>query len=399
MRTMNRPTLNRHSKSANPIDRLGESELAEIAAQFDALHDEVFSNLGDRDARYIRAVIRFQRHLTIASRAVLLASRWKPAWVVGTAGLALAKILENMEIGHNVMHGQWDWMRDPEIHSASWDWDNVSPAAAWKHSHNVVHHTFTNVIGKDHDVGYELLRIDPRQRWKPRHLTQPVSNLLLMALFEWGVASHDLDVRAVRSGAKSRAQLQDELRAIGVKIARQVAKDYVAFPLLSGRSWRSSLLAAVVANIVRNVWAHAIIFCGHFPDQAYTFTEEEVVGESRGGWYVRQLIGSVDIEGRPLFHLLAGNLSFQVEHHLFPDMPSSRYAQIATRVKEICEQHGLPYNGGRLGRQWWSVQRSILRLAFPGGGERPKAPPYVRADDELAGDLLAEIRLGIPAFP
>ena len=117
---------------------------------------------------------------------------------------------------------------------------------------------------------------------------------------------------------------------------------------------------------MRNVWAYSIIFCGHFPDQTYTFSEEEVAEETRGGFYVRQLLGAANIDGGPLFHLLAGNLSFQVEHHLYPDMPSCRYAEIAPRVRDICRRYGLPYNTGPLHKQLGTVHRTILRLAFPG---------------------------------
>ena len=127
---------------------------------------------------------------------------------------------------------------------------------------------------------------------------------------------------------------------------------------------------------MRNVWAYSIIFCGHFPDQTYTFSEEEVADETRGGFYVRQLLGAANIDGGPLFHLLAGNLSFQVEHHLYPDMPSSRYAEIAPRVRDICRRYGLPYNTGPLHRQLGTVHRTILRLAFPGGRVRPKPGAY-----------------------
>jgi linoleoyl-CoA desaturase len=127
---------------------------------------------------------------------------------------------------------------------------------------------------------------------------------------------------------------------------------------------------------VRNVWAHSIIFCGHFPDQTYTFSEQEVANETRGGFYVRQLLGAANIDGRRIFHLLTGNLSFQVEHHLYPDMPSSRYGEIAPRVRDICERYGLPYNTGPLRKQLGTVHRTILRLAFPGGQPRPKPGPY-----------------------
>ena len=91
-----------------------------------------------------------------------------------------------MEIGHNVMHGQWDWMNDPDINSQNWDWDTASPADAWRHSHNYEHHTFTNIRGKDRDLGYEIMRIDPHQRWHPIYLFQPIYNLLLMGVLRVG---------------------------------------------------------------------------------------------------------------------------------------------------------------------------------------------------------------------
>jgi fatty acid desaturase len=360
----------------SPLARLTPEQIEQLGREFDAIHEEVFADLGDRDSRYIRSTIKLHRQLVLAARAMLLGSRYKPLWLAGTAALSVAKILENMEIGHNVMHGQWDWMNDPDINSQSWDWDTASPAEAWRHSHNYEHHTFTNIRGKDRDLGYEIMRIDPHQPWHPVYLLQPFYNLLLMGFFEWGVAVHDLNGDAIRSGEKSKAQVKRELKAIGVKARRQIVKDYIAFPLLSGRAFKSTLAANFTANIVRNAWAYSIIFCGHFPDQTYTFSEEEVAQETRGGWYVRQLLGSANIDGGPLFHLMAGNLSFQVEHHLYPDMPSSRYAEIAPRVRDICHRYELPYNTGPLRKQLGSVHRTILRLAFPGGKPRRKPGPY-----------------------
>ena len=218
--------------------------------------------------------------------------------------LSLGKILENMEIGHNVMHGQWDWMHDPQINSSNWDWDAASTAEAWKYAHNYVHHTHTNILGKDRDLGYEIMRIDPDQKWNPVYLLQPFYNVLLAAVFEWGVAMHDLDLGAIRRGEKSKAAAWHELKGMGRKARRQIVKDYVAFPALSGRrGFKSTLTANLTANVIRNVWAYMIIFCGHFPDQTYTFTEDEVAGETRGAFYVRQLLGSANIEGSALFHV------------------------------------------------------------------------------------------------
>ncbi len=385
----------------HPLHRLTAEEIEEIGKEFQAIGDEVRSDLGDRDAVYIRSLIEFHRRLAALSRIVLMASRYPPAWWLGTTGLSVAKILENMEIGHNVMHGQWDWMNDPNIHSSTWDWDTASTAVAWKHSHNYLHHTHTNVVGLDKDVGYEIMRVDPKQKWEPRFLAQPVINLGLMLFFEWGVALHDLDIEAIKKGEKDKKVLVEELKGIGLKARRQIVKDYILFPALSGRKgFKRTLQANVIANLVRNVWSNAIIFCGHFPDQAYTFTQEEAADESQGAWYVRQLLGAANIEGSSTFHVMSGNLSYQVEHHLYPDMPSSRYAEISPKVQAVCEKHGLPYNTGPFLQQWLMVQRTILRLAFPGGKVRPKAPPFKAPPKvEHTGPVVQTPAGPVPAFP
>jgi linoleoyl-CoA desaturase len=274
------------------------------------------------------------------------------------------------------MHGQWDWMNDPVINSQVWDWDTASTKEAWKHSHNFIHHTYTNVLGMDRDLGYEIMRIDPEQEWHPINLLQPLYNLLLMAFFEWGVALHDLDFTAARNGEKSWLQVAKDFTGILGKARRQIVKDYVLWPILSGPSFLTTLGANFTANIIRNVWAYAIIFCGHFPDQTYTFTREQFENETEGAKFVRQLLGAANIDGSPLFHVLSGNLGYQVEHHLYPDMPSTRYGEIAPRVREVCQRYDLPYNTGPFLKQLAMVQRTILRLALPGGKPRPKPGGY-----------------------
>ena len=119
---------------ASPIAHLTEADIEQIGIELDAIRQDVLDSRGASDAAYIRKVIKTQRYLELGSRAVLLASIFPPAWIVGTAGLSISKILDNMEIGHNILHGQWDWMRDPKIHSTTWEWDMASPAAQWKHS-------------------------------------------------------------------------------------------------------------------------------------------------------------------------------------------------------------------------------------------------------------------------
>jgi NADPH-dependent stearoyl-CoA 9-desaturase len=158
-----------------------------------------------------------------------------------------------------------------------------------------------------------------------------------------------------------------ELAGLWGKVRGQLVKDYVAFPLLSGLAAPTALLGNLVANLTGNVWAHAVIFCGHFPAGAQTFTEDQLDGETRGQWYVRQLLGSANIDGSPLMHVMTGNLSHQIEHHLFPDMPSNRHAQVAPKVRDLCERYELPYTGGPLHKQYAGVLGTIARLALAGG--------------------------------
>src|SRR5687767_6652194 len=229
----------------SPLARLTTEQIDELGKEFDAIHDEVFDDLGERDRLYITSMITMHRKLVVLSRILLLASRYRPFWLAGTTTLSLAKILENMETGHNVMHGQWDWMNDPQINSSTWDWDSASTAEAWKHSHNYVHHTYTNIRGKDRDLGYEIMRIDPHQKWNPVYLAQPFYNLVLAAFFEWGVAAHDLDFEAIKTGNKSKASIKRELKGMGRKGRQQITKDYIVFPILSGLA--STAVEAAVA--------------------------------------------------------------------------------------------------------------------------------------------------------
>jgi fatty acid desaturase len=374
--TLPRPTVDPTVETAPPLHLVPEydaipgsgltpARIEELGRRLDALRDEVLADRGQRDADYIRSIIDKQRKLEIAGRALLFAGVLPPAWIAGTAALSAAKILENMELGHNILHGQWDWMRDPEIHSTTWEWDTMSPAENWKHSHNYMHHTYTNVVGKDRDVGYGILRMSEEQKWTPYYLGNPVYNVLLSLFFQWGVALHDLEVEQVLAGKKSPKAVWKQLKGIGRKVRKQVTKDYLLFPALAGPFFAPVLLGNLTANLARNVWSHAIIFCGHVPNGAAQFSEEQLEGETRGEWYVRQMMGSANLTGGPLFHLMSGNLSFQIEHHLFPDLPSNRYSEISPKVQALCAEFGIEYTTGPLWKQYLQVLNRINRLALP----------------------------------
>lgn len=372
---------------------LNEAEIEEFGREVEEIRNEVMDTRGERDARYIRRLIKVQRYMALLGRVVIFASlgflpEWNHAFAsylyffpiisIGIIMLASAKILENMEIGHNVSHAQWDWMRDPNIQSGSWEWDHVCPSDQWKHSHNVRHHTWTNVFGKDADVaGYGLLRIFPAQKWKKFNLGNPIYALLLAIFFEWGVAIQELELGLVLTGKRKLSKMKPMLRKTGMKILRQILKDYVLFPLLAGPFFLYVAAANGTACILRNLWTYMIIFCGHFSEGVHVFSRKQVENESRSHWYVRQLLGSCNIKGGKLFHIMSGNLSHQIEHHMFPDMPSNRYPEVAPRIQALCARYNLPYNTGRLSRQFGTTLLRILRMTFP--GPNPQASGLARA--------------------
>lgn len=359
------------------MKRIDPVRLEQFAQELDTLKTDTLSRIGDKDAKYIRRLIGFQRLLDITSRILIPVAFLffsGPLMLIlaaaGTIGLGISKILDNMEIGHNVMHGQYDWMNDPNINSRQFDWDNAGDSKSWKRYHNHEHHTYTNVFGKDRDFGYGLLRLSNDLPWKPKNSWQIITYLNLSFLFEWGVAYHELAGERIFAGKKkkdsalpiSRLALRN---AFFKKAGKQIIKDYVLYPLLFWPVALPVLICSALANIIRNLWTSSIIFCGHFTEDAQVFYESDLVNETQADWYYRQILGSSNIQGSKLFHILSGHLSCQIEHHLFPDIPAPYYRQLAPKVEALCREYEIPYNTGSFLHQYSTVVSRILKYSLP----------------------------------
>ena len=371
---------------------LTAADVEELGRELDAIRTDIEESRGERDARYIRRAIQLQRALAVGGRIALFNSRNKFAWAAGTGMLAAAKIIENMELGHNITHGQWDWMNDPEIHSTEWEWDTTSPTVHWKKSHNYIHHKYTNVLDLDDDIGYGIMRLTRDQKWEGWMIGNPIYNLLLGTLFEWGVALHGVETTKWRKGEKSMAEVRKDLRIIGRKVGKQVGKDYIVFPALSGRNWKHTLGANAVANLIRNYWSYMVIFCGHFPDGAEKFPKEEFERETPAEWYLRQMLGSANFHAGPIMAFMSGNLCYQIEHHLFPDLPSNRYAEISQRVQALCDKYDLPYTTGPLLRQYSQSFWTIAKLALPNRFLKATADNAPETNSELKFRIRGGVR-------
>ena len=344
---------------------LTRPQIDAIQAELDAIRARVMNSLGQADVDHIRKMIRICRVSEVSGRALLHFGVGPLSWIAGTLALAHAKVLDNMEIGHNVMHGQYDWTGDPALNSQTFEWDIACDGEAWRHSHNVTHHTYTNILGKDRDLGYSLLRMTPEQKWKPRHWLQPLANLMLALGFQYGVGSHDLELGRYKHGAIPKPVFKERLNRFFSKVGKQWFKDYLLFPALALWSAPRVLAGNFTANLIRNVWTYLVIFCGHFTEHVTMYRQEDCQNETRGDWYLRQLAGSSNLTGGRWFHILTGHLSHQIEHHLFPDMPAHRYVEVAPQVQALCAKYGLRYNTGNLFRQYLTVMKRILLNTLP----------------------------------
>ncbi len=286
---------------------LTDADIESLGVELDAIRQDIEDSRGAKDARYIRRPIAAQRALEVTGRLLRAASSRRSAWWAGTVTLGVAKIVENMEIGHNVMHGQWDWMNDPEIHSSTWEWDiwwagtvtlgvakivenmeighNVmhgqwdwmndpeihsstwewdmsGSSKHWRYTHNFVHHKYTNILGMDDDVGYGLLRVTRDQKWKRFNLLNLVYNTLLALLFEWGVGLQHVELGKIAKRRMDNDEARQRVDEFLAKAGRQVLKDYVAFPALTSVSPGATYMSTLKANALgRNVHVHVESQC------------------------------------------------------------------------------------------------------------------------------------------
>ena len=133
----------------------------------------------------------------------------------------------------------------------------------------------------------------------------------------------------------------------------------------SARAFGKAATANALGNVIRNVWSNAVIFCGHFPDGAEKFTKQDVDSETQAEWYLRQMLGSANFRCGFLLAFMSGNLSYQIEHHIYPDLPSNRLAEIAVRVQALCDKYDLPYTTGSFPLQYAKSWRTIAKLSLP----------------------------------
>lgn len=362
-----------------------------LADELQALYARTRAAMGDEDLEHIRHVTAYGQ--AINARRLELLRTGGP----GAAGRAavlemLYRLLQFSELGHNILHGSYDHLPGAgEYHSERYDWDFNVDTAQWKVMHHEGHHPNTNIVGKDHDLGYSVLRGQAAQDWFGHHAVQVA---LLGAVFPFlSQLAPFLVANITREVDGSRFWSRDTLRGpIRIAVA-DTKRRLVTEPLSTGRRFLSAMAANHIGGIAGYAAVLFLVAIEHHAGEMEVFADPGP-DETRDDYYRRQIRSTrnflrspaldsalmriledeVPFEDRPDFRIFYGGLDTHVEHHLFPDLPPNRQREVAPKVKEIVTRHGLPYHETPLGETAALLLKTLTGLSIP-VGEREAGRP------------------------
>jgi fatty acid desaturase len=351
----------------------------QIEAEFDAIKQRYRAKLGPKDVAYIKGLRLKSRLAELLGRGLLWISPDPLTFSLGVAFVWLHRNLESIEIGHNVLHGQYDYFPEiPQFHSRNFKWKAPVDEEGWRREHNGLHHVHTNVYEMDPDLNHGILRMNDKMPWNPYHRWQvPMYLFLAYPIVLYGFNAQNLGFRQTfraekfPQGNEGYAPVhpggseQELKRRHWLSISRVMFKEYLLFPLLAlatGFSFFKVALGNMLADGINNYWISLTIQATHFTEPL----QPEDALAHKGRWYVSQLDSSVNFKGSRMMSILWGHLNYQIEHHLFPDIPSHHYPDMAVEVKEVCARHGLPY---KCNPSWGRAIRNFVgvmwKYSFP----------------------------------
>lgn len=340
---------------------LSSEKIESFGKEIDEIYQEARSKVGTEDLEHIKSMKNLSDFLELSGRSLIHLSKEPVTWLSGVMLLGYHFLLEFTELGHNVLHGQYDDMQDNEVNSRTWKWDSTMDEEDWKFEHHVVHHPFTNIVGKDNDFGFLVYRVNDAQKWKPYHLFQ-VPMLLSMPLinsfyFPWYVATS-------RALAESREvlTLQTYLPSIK-KISQHLYKNYLLFPMLPGAGYLKVASGNFLAKLFQNLYLEMILAISHLHKDAYIFDDTE--NETKGEFYLRQVLATINFDSPAPYNVVYGAINLHIEHHLFPDLPPNRLREVAPKVKAVCEKYGVPYRTGSFFSQFLGVIENASLRSLP----------------------------------
>lgn len=332
------------------------------------------ADLGASDVTRVRRLNRFSRGMEVVGRGLLHFSVEPIGFLAGVGALWIHKQLQAIEIGHTVLHGVYDHLDGGgRFHSKKFTWDTPIHEGAWRHGHNVEHHHFTNVAGKDPDMNHGPARLTEQtpHKWF-HHLQFPFIVAILVPNFTFFMNLHftglnDLyfgngraDEHHGKTDRSWKAVKAAHLTALR-KFAPYYLKNYLFFPLLAGLMfWNATmfwkvLLGNWMAETLRDIYCAATIYCGHTGEEVADFPEG-TRAKGKGEWYAMQVAATNNFEVCLPISILCGGLDRQIEHHLFPKLPPDRLRKIAPEVRAVCDAHGVAYRTD----SWWGTLKKAL---------------------------------------
>lgn len=358
------------------------ARLDELATRLDAIRARVEAAIGADDVKHIARTRAFSTAMQIVGRGLIHVSLDPVTFAVGVGALWLHKQLEATEIGHSALHGAYDKLPGAEkFASKTFDWRVPIDEEAWRYGHNVRHHQYTNVAGRDPDIHFGSVRLNAHTPHRPIHYAQVPITLATASLFGIGMNLHFTGVADALEG-NGRPERFDFLpddkpetvRAAWQKALRKFVPYYkrelLFYPLLAGPMFGKVLLGNLLSELFRDLYSAATIFCGHVGEDVADYPAGTRAG-GRGNWYKMQIEAANNFEVPWLLSMLCGALDRQIEHHLFPKFPPNRLREIAPEVRQACVDCGVEYRTDTWPRTLGKVARRIWRLSFPDRAATP----------------------------
>jgi NADPH-dependent stearoyl-CoA 9-desaturase len=376
---METTAVERHTSSVRPTPQGDEERYRLLADELDALKERIMARVGPEDVQYVRRLHRFSRAMEATGRALIHISLEPMSFLLGVSALWLHKQLQATEIGHTALHGAYDKLPGGEaFHSKKYYWDTPIDEESWRQGHNIRHHGNTNIAGRDPDIHFGPVRLTDKTPHQRSHYIQlPLTAGLLFPNFGFLMNLHFtglLDVFVDNGQPEKTDVLRDRSRkSVSAAWRRALrkylpyyAKNYVFFPALAGPFFWKVLLGNWLAEMMRDTYSAATIYCGHVGEDVKSF-EHGKRARTRGEWYAMQIEATHNYEVSLPVSILCGGLDRQIEHHLFPTLPPPRLREIAPEVRAICERHGVRYNTDSWPRTLLKAFKHIGRLSRAGG--------------------------------
>ncbi len=302
-------------------------------------------------------------------------------WIV----LGLASVFLAVNCGHDAIHGAYSskkWVND--LMSNSYNFLGAN-AYMWSITHNIVHHTYTNIDGADEDIeSVPFARLSPSQKWRP---IQKYQHIWLFFLYPLGTLSWVFKKDYVKFFQKEIGNYNNKnhppvqyFKLFFFKALYYFV--FIALPVIMiDMPWYVVFGGFVLGHLAEGLAIAIIFMLAHVVEEAHFLMPDEE-GNMENNWAIHQMYTTVDFgRNSAVTSFFTGGLNFQVEHHLFPKICHVHYPAISEIVKATALEYGVPYNDCPT---FFDALKSHIRLLKKLGNNTYVQPKHVmELDNEL----------------